>query len=96
MKIKEIRTRVAQWKGNTTPLPPHFCTNPMDLVSPMLSAATMGTFTFHGWLICEIFTDNGLVGIGNAALSPLSTKQVIDVYLKPLLIGADPWDIEFL
>ena len=56
----------------------------------------MGTFTFHGWLICEVFTDNGLVGIGNAALSPLVTKQVIDLYLTPLLIGADPWDIEFL
>ena len=24
------------------------------------------------------------------------TKQVIDLYLKPLLIGADPWDTEFL
>jgi L-rhamnonate dehydratase len=96
MKITEIRTRVVQWKGQTVPLPPHFCTNPMDLVSPMLTKATMGTFTFHGWLIVEIFTDNGLVGIGNAALSPLVSKQVIDLYLKPLLIGADPWDVEFL
>jgi L-alanine-DL-glutamate epimerase-like enolase superfamily enzyme len=96
MKIKEIRTRVAQWQGKTVPLPPHFCTNPMDLIAPSLSPATMGTFTFHGWLICEIFTDNGLVGVGNAALSPLISKQVIDVCLKPLLIGADPWDIEFL
>jgi L-rhamnonate dehydratase len=88
MKITEIRTRVVQWRGKTVPLPPHFCTNPMDAVSPMLTRATMGTFTFHGWLIVEIFTDNGLVGIGNAALSPLVTKQVIDLYLKPLLIGA--------
>lgn len=68
----------------------------MDAVAPMLTQATMGTFTFHGWLLVEIFTDNGLVGIGNAALSPLVTKQLIDLYLKPLLIGADPWDIEFL
>jgi L-lyxonate dehydratase len=37
-----------------------------------------------------------LVGIGNAALSPLVTKQVIDQYLAPLLVGTDPWDIEFL
>jgi L-rhamnonate dehydratase len=96
MKITEIRTRVVQWRGKTTPLPPHFCTNPMDLVSPMLTKATMSTFTFHGWLVVEIFTDAGLVGIGNAALSPPITKQVIDLYLKPLLIGADPWDIEFL
>ena len=96
MKITEIRTRAIQWTGKTVPLPPHFCTNLMDAVSPMLSKATMGTFTFHGWLLVEIFTDNGLVGIGNAALSPLVTKQVIDQYLKPLLIGNDPWDIEFL
>ncbi|RYM13845.1 L-rhamnonate dehydratase [Sphingobium cupriresistens] len=96
MKITEIRTRVVQWEGETVPLPPHFCTNPMDLVSPMLSPETMGTFTFHGWLILEIFTDAGLVGIGNAALAPLVTKQMIDQYLSPLLIGQNPWDSEFL
>ena len=39
MKITEIRTRVVQWKGKTTPLPPHFCTNPMDLIAPSLVAA---------------------------------------------------------
>ena len=95
MKITEIRTRVVEWRGPTVPLPPHFCTNPMDLVAPSLAPATMGTFTFHGWLICEVFTDAGLVGIGNAALAPRVTKQVIDLHLAPLLIGADPWDVEF-
>ena len=94
MKIKEIRTRVVRWQGKTTLLPPHFCTNPMDLLT--FGDASMGTFTFHGWVIVEIFTDDGLVGIGNAALAPQITKQVIDLYLKPILIGADPWDIEFL
>jgi L-alanine-DL-glutamate epimerase-like enolase superfamily enzyme len=94
MKIKEIRTRAVRWRGKTVALPPHFCTNPMDLLE--LPQASMSTFTFHGWLVVEIFTDDGLVGIGNAALAPPITKQVIDLYLKPLLIGADPWDIEFL
>jgi L-alanine-DL-glutamate epimerase-like enolase superfamily enzyme len=94
MKITGVRTRVVEWRGKTVPLPPHFCTNPMDAVQ--LAPATMATFTFHGWLICEIETDAGIVGIGNAALSPQVTKQTIDLYLKPLLIGADPWDIELL
>jgi L-lyxonate dehydratase len=94
MKIKEIRTRVVRWRGRTVPLPPHFCTNPMDVLQ--LPEASMSTFTFHEWLVVEIFTDDGLVGIGNAALSPQVTKQVIDLYLKPLLIGKDPWDFEFL
>jgi L-alanine-DL-glutamate epimerase-like enolase superfamily enzyme len=94
MKIKGIRTRAVRWRGKTVPLPPHFCTNPMDVLE--LPEATMSTFTFHGWLVVEIFTDNGLVGVGNAALAPPITKQVIDLCLKPLLIGADPWDIELL
>ena len=94
MKIREIRTRVVSWRGKTVPLPPHFCTNPMDLLD--LPQASMSTFTFHGWLVVEIFADDGSVGIGNAALAPQICKQVIDVYLKPLLIGQDPWDIEFL
>ena len=59
MKITEVRTRVVEWRGKTVPLPPHFCTNPMDVLS--LSPASMGTFTFHGWLLVEVFTDAGLV-----------------------------------
>jgi L-rhamnonate dehydratase len=94
MKITEIRTRVVSWKGKTVPLPPHFCTNPMDLLD--LPQASMSTFTFHGWLVVELFTDDGLVGIGNAALAPQICKQVIDLYLKPLLVGQNPWDVEFL
>jgi len=94
MKIKEIRTRVFRWRGRTSPLPSHFCTNPMDLLQ--LPEASMETFTFHEWLVIEIFTDDGFVGIGNAALAPQVTKQTIDLYLKPLLVGQNPWDIEFL
>jgi len=94
LKIKEIRTRVVRWKGKTVALPPHFCTNPMDLVSHQ--TASMTTFTFHGWLIVEIFTDDGHMGIGNAALAPQLCRQVIELYLEPILIGADPWNVEIL
>jgi L-alanine-DL-glutamate epimerase-like enolase superfamily enzyme len=66
----------------------------MDLLA--LPEASMRTFTFHGWLVVEVVSDDGLVGIGNAALAPRVSKQVVDLYLKPLLIGADPWDLEFL
>ena len=37
MKITEIRTRVVSWRGKTVPLPPHFCTNPMDLLASAAS-----------------------------------------------------------
>ncbi len=94
MKITDVRARVVEWRGKTVPPQPHFCTNPMDLLD--LPADSMAGFRFHGWLIVEISTDAGHVGIGNAALAPRVTKQVVDTYLKPLLIGKDPFDSEFL
>jgi L-rhamnonate dehydratase len=94
MKITEVRTRVVEWTGATVAPQPHFCTNAMDLLS--LPADSMAGFRFHGWLVVEIFTDAGHVGIGNAALAPRLTKQAIDLYLKPLLLGKDPFDSEFL
>ncbi|HYK34984.1 L-rhamnonate dehydratase [Alloacidobacterium sp.] len=94
MKIIEVRTRVVEWRGSTVPPQPHFCTNPMDLLQ--LPADSMAGFRFHGWVIVELFTDSGHVGIGNAALAPRVTKQAIDTYLTPILLGKDPFDTEFL
>ncbi|MPZ19845.1 MAG: L-rhamnonate dehydratase [Luteitalea sp.] len=94
MKITEMRTRVVEWRGEHVSPQPHFCTNPMDLLN--LDGDSMAGFRFHGWLIVEIFSDDGHVGIGNAALAPRVTKQVIDLYLEPLLIGQDPFDTELL
>ena len=94
MKITEVRTRVVEWRGKTVAPQPHFCTNPVDLLN--LGPDPMAGFRFYGWLIVEIFTDSGLVGIGNAALAPRVAKQIIDLYLKPLLIGKDPFDSEFI
>ena len=61
MKITDIRTRAVEWHGPTVPPQPHFCTNPMDLLQ--LSQDAMAGFRFHGWLVVEIFTDAGHVGI---------------------------------
>lgn len=94
MRITDVRTRVVRWRGQTVPLPTHFCTNPMDLLE--LPETSMRTFTFHEWLLVEIFSSDGQVGLGNAALAPQITKQFIDVYLKPLLMGQSPWDVERL
>lgn len=94
MKITEVRTRVVEWKGKTVPPQRHFCTNPIDLLD--LPIDPMGSFRFYEWLITEVMADNGLVGIGNATLAPRVTKQLIDLYLKPILVGANPFDVEFL
>ena len=88
-KIKDIRTKVYQWNGKTVPPQNNFCTNASDLLYEKSDA--MGSFRFHEWLICEIETDDGNIGIGNAALAPQLVKKTIDEYIKPLVIGEDPF-----
>ena len=94
MRITKVRTRVFQWKGKVVTPQQHFCTNPVDLLYE--PSDHMGSFRFHEWLVVEVETDQGLVGLGNAALAPPVTKQIIDLYLAPLVVGQDPFDSEYL
>jgi len=92
--IKDVRTTVWEWVGPVAAMPPHFCTTASDLVSDI--SGSIAGFRFLGWLIVEIELDDGTIGIGNAALAPHVTKATIDTYLKPLLLGQDPMDSEYL
>ena len=56
----------------------------------------MKSFRFHEWLVCEVISDDGYIGLGNAALAPEVTKKAIDCYLKDLVIGEDPFDYEYV
>ena len=62
-----------EWKGKTVVRHPTFAPNPIDLLD--LPQDSMASFRFYGWLVVEIFTDSGHVGIGNAALAPRLTKR---------------------
>src|SRR5262245_56192375 len=92
--IRDIRSTLWQWTGPVTPLAANACTTPNDLTADR--GGDLAPFTFLGWLIVEIECSDGSVGIGNAALSPHATNLVIDQYLRPMLIGRDPFDTEFL
>jgi L-alanine-DL-glutamate epimerase-like enolase superfamily enzyme len=92
--ITDVRTTIWEWIGPVAPMPPHFCTSASDIVSD--TTGSIAGFRFLGWLVVEIECDDGTIGIGNAALAPHATKTAIDTYLKPLLIGADPLDSEYL
>ncbi|WP_087017238.1 L-rhamnonate dehydratase [Thaumasiovibrio subtropicus] len=94
MKITDVKARVFEWKGHTVPPQNHFCSNAMDLLWDR--GDSMGTFRFHGWTVVEVYTDEGIVGIGNVALAPRIAKEIIDQYLTPLVLGQDPFDYEYL
>ena len=93
-KIISIKTRVWNWKGPTVPPQGNFCTNASDVLWEKGDA--MHSFRFHQWLTCEITTDDGSVGIGNAALAPSLVKKAIDDYYSPLVIGEDPFDYAYI
>src|SRR4026209_1680950 len=78
VKMTRGRTRVGEWGGPPVPMQAHFCTNPMDLVAE--AADSMTPFCFHGWLLVELFTDAGHVGIGEAGLEPPVTQSDIDTH----------------
>ena len=94
MKITAVRAKVYEWKGEVDKPRPHFSGNAMDIL--YTKAETMATFRFHGWLVVEVETSDGIVGIGNCALAPRIAKEIIDTYLTPQIIGEDPYDNEYL
>ena len=97
MKITQVRATVYRWRGEVVPPQTHFCTNPMDILAGAgRSEDTMDAFRFYEWLVVEVECDNGLCGIGNAALAPLAAQNIVHNYLRPLVLGADPWDYELL
>ena len=92
--IKDIKTTVFKWIGKVVPPESNFCTNPMDMMKS--KGDNMKSFRFHQWLICEVISDDGTIGIGNAALAPEVTKTAIDTYLRDLVIGESPYDYDYI
>ena len=92
MLIKSVRAKVYRWTGPVSPPRSNLSASPMDAVGGL--SDSMGSFRFHEWLICEVETADGTIGLGNCALAPQIAKHIIDLYLAPLAIGRDIFDVE--
>ena len=96
-KIKDVRAKLYTWKGPIQKIHDNFCTSAADLLNKEnISADGMSTFKFLSWLVVEVETEDGHIGLGNAALSPKPCKSVVDNYLKPAIIGESIWDYEHI
>ena len=93
MKIVSVRTKLYRWTGPTIIDDTVFAT-PLSAL-PFQSDA-QAPFRFFSWLVVEVETDSGQVGIGNAGLCPDITRQIVDAKLAPLLIGENPLNTEYL
>jgi L-alanine-DL-glutamate epimerase-like enolase superfamily enzyme len=93
MKIKAVRTKLYQWKGPVKTTDTIFAT-PVSLLP--FQADSQAAYRFFSWLVVEIETDDGHIGLGNAGLCPDVTKLIIDSKLRSVLIGENPLNTEFL
>jgi L-alanine-DL-glutamate epimerase-like enolase superfamily enzyme len=93
MKIAAVRTKLYRWKGQVKTDDTVFAT-PLSAL-PFQSDA-QAPFRFFSWLVVEVTTDDGKVGLGNAGLCPDVTKQIIDAKLTPLLLGENALNTEYL
>lgn len=93
MKIKSVRTKLYQWKGPVKTVDTIFAT-PLSFLPFQKDA--QAPFRFISWLVVEVETDAGIVGIGNAGLSPDVTRLIVDTKLAPLLINENPLNTEYL
>ncbi len=52
----------------------------------------------HETLVVRVTTDEGLVGYGEgqSCVSPETTRTIVENLCRPVLVGADPFDVEFL
>ncbi|MEO6001402.1 MAG: enolase C-terminal domain-like protein [Chitinophagaceae bacterium] len=93
MKIIAVRTKLYQWQGAVKTTDTIFAT---PLSALPFQEDSQAPFRFFSWLVVEIETNEGHIGIGNAGLSPDVTKLIIDSKLKPLLINENPLNTEYL
>ena len=77
MKIRSVRTKLYQWEGPVKTTDTIFAT-PVSLLP--FQKDSQAVYRFFSWLIVEIETDEGHVGIGNAGLCPDVTKQISQLY----------------
>ncbi|GAB3949861.1 L-lyxonate dehydratase [Spirosoma harenae] len=93
MKIRAVRAKLYQWNGPVKTGDTIFATP----LSPLhFQQDSQAAFRFFSWLVVEIETDEGHIGIGNAGLCPDVTKKIIDSKLASLLIGENPLNTEYL
>lgn len=93
MKIKSVESLLYQWNG---PVKTDDTTFATPLSQLPFQKDAVKPFRFFSWLVVRITTEDGTVGLGNAGLSPDVTKQIVDSKLRPLLLGENPINTDYL
>lgn len=93
MKIAKVVAKLYKWTGPVKTSETRFNT-PLTVLDQTGDA--QAAYRFFTWLVVEVHTDGGLVGYGNAGLSPDLAKLTVDEKLSPILLGENPLSTDYL
>jgi L-rhamnonate dehydratase len=94
MKIVDIRVTDLQFSRTPDTLKRHLCT-PTSKFRGSLASGT-NWFGPVALSLVEVFTDEGISGVGSIGGFTSAGSEIIDTYLKPLAVGESPFNTELL
>ncbi|MDO8210046.1 enolase C-terminal domain-like protein [Conexibacter sp. CPCC 206217] len=92
-RIVDIRTRRVGFSRTPKTLQAHLA-SPISALPPVEPAGGGSWFGPCAQVIVEVVTDTGLVGVGTAGGFSAVPATVIEQHLRPLVLGADPFNVE--
>lgn len=93
VKITRVDASLYRWIGATDTSDTNW-TTPLSALDT--DADSRDPFRFHSWLVVEVHTDEGCIGIGNAGLSPEVGQTIIVSRLARQLLGENSLNTTFL
>lgn len=94
MKITDIRATNLRFSRTPDTLKKHLSTPTSKFRDPLSEG--MNWFGPVAITVVEVHTDEGLVGLGSAGGFTATAKEVIDDYLKPVVMGGSPFNTELM
>jgi L-alanine-DL-glutamate epimerase-like enolase superfamily enzyme len=94
MKITDIKATNLRFSRTPDTLKKHLCT-PTSKFRDSLSVG-QNWFGPVAITVVEVFTDEGLTGVGTAGGFTSAPKEVIETYLKPVVLGESPFNTELM
>ncbi|MFA5057871.1 MAG: enolase C-terminal domain-like protein [Opitutaceae bacterium] len=94
MKIVDIKVTELQFSQSPDTLKKHLCT-PTSKFRDAL-AGNVRWFGPVALTLVEVFTDDGVTGLGSIGGFTSAGTEVVNTYLKPLAVGESPFNTELL
>ncbi|MBU3666676.1 MAG: L-rhamnonate dehydratase [Chthoniobacterales bacterium] len=94
MKVTDIKTTNLAFSRTPETLKKHLCTPTSKFRDPLSSGQNW--FGPVALTVVEVFTDEGITGVGTAGGFTSVPLEVVETYLKPVVLGESPFNTELM